>query len=81
MLETAHLDSDKIEIFYKGNLILSGVRDSTTSGMWMIDLPVENHSANNIYPTGTIAKLVAFYHGCLCSPTISTFKKVLELGT
>ena len=35
----------------------------------------------NLYPTGTIAKLVAFYHGCFCSPSISTFKKVLELGT
>ena len=79
---TAHLDSDKIEIFYKEDLILSGVRDSSTSGMWMIDIPVDDqHLANNIYPTGTIAKLVAFYHGCFCSPVISTFKKVLELGT
>ena len=78
---TARLDSDKIEFYYKNSLVLSGVRDETTGGLWMIDLPVDQHVAMNIYPTGTIAKLVAFYHGCFCYPSISTFKKVLTLGT
>jgi hypothetical protein len=77
---TVRLDSDKIEIFFKNSLVLSGVRDETTSGMWMTDLPIVQHVAMNIYPTGTIAKLVAFYHGCFCSPSISTFKKVLTLN-
>jgi hypothetical protein len=36
---------------------------------------------NNVYPTGTIAKLVAFYHGCACSVPIPSFLKILELGT
>ena len=55
----------------------------------MVDLTDETQTANaarpiepinNVYPTGTIAKLVAFYHGCACSITISSFQKILELG-
>jgi hypothetical protein len=58
--------------------------------MWMVDLTDETQTANaarpiepinNVYPTGTIAKLVAFYHGCACSIPISSFQKILELGT
>jgi hypothetical protein len=33
-----------------------------------------------VYPTGSIAKLVTLYHGCLCSPPISTFLSILDLG-
>ena len=61
--------------------MLSGVRDKSTCGMCMTDLPIVQHVARNLYPTGTMAKLVAFYHGCFCSPSLSTFKKVLTLGT
>ncbi len=78
---SVYLDSDKIEFYHKKSLVLSGVRDETTGGLWVTDLPAIQHVAMNLYPTGTIAKLVAFYHGCFCSPTIPTFKKVLELGT
>ena len=78
---TVYLDSDKIEFYHKNSLVLSGVRDDTTGGLWVTDLPIIQHVAMNLYPTGTIAKLVAFYHGCFCSPSISTFKNVLELGT
>ena len=78
---TVRLDSDKIEFYYKNSLVLSGVRDETTGGLWMTDLPVTQHVAMNLYQTGTIAKLVAFYHGCFCYPSLSTFKKVLTLGT
>ena len=35
----------------------------------------------NIYANGTIDKLVAFYHGCFCYPSVSTFKKAFTLGT
>ena len=78
---TATLDHGTIKIYHKNCLVLEGVRNSSTGGLWMIDLPTTQHVAMNIYPTGTIAKLVAFYHGCFCSPSISTFKKVLALGT
>ena len=78
---TAQLDRGTIKIFYQTRLVFEGVRNSTTGGLWMIDLPTTQHVAMNVYPTGTIAKLVAFYHGCFCSPSTSTFKKVLSLGT
>ena len=78
---TATLDHGTIKIYHKSCLVLEGVRNSSTGRLWMIDLPTTQHVAMNIYPTGTIAKLVAFYHGCFCSPSISTFKKVLALGT
>ena len=78
---TAQFDHGTIKIFYQTRLVMEGVRNSSTGGLWMIDLPTSQHVAMNVYQTGTIAKLVAFYHGCFCSPSISTFKKVLELGT
>ena len=70
---TAILSSDKLRVNMFDKVILNGYRDHTTSGMWMVDLTEETQTANaarpiepinNVYPTGTIAKLVAFYHGC-----------------
>jgi hypothetical protein len=72
-------------------VVLNGYRDHITHGMWMVDLTQENQTANAtlptkemanvVYPTGTMAKLVAFYHGCACSAPVSSFLKILELGT
>jgi hypothetical protein len=87
---TATLSSDKLTVNLFDKVVLRGHRDHTTSGMWMVDLTDETQTANaarpiepinNVYPTGTIAKLVAFYHGCACSIPISSFQKILELGT
>ena len=78
---TAQLDHGSIENFHQTRLVMVGVRNSSTGGLWMIELATTQHVAMNIYPTGTIANLVAFYHGCFCSPSISTFEKVLALGT
>ena len=71
-------------------VVLRGYRDHTTSGMWMVDLTENNkmlnaarpiEPINNIFPTGSIAKLVAFYHGCACSTPISSLLRILESGT
>ena len=86
----ATLTKNKLIVKMFDEVVLNGYRDHTTSGMWMVDLtenkPMLNAARpiepiNNIYPTGTIAKLVAFYHGCACSTPISSFLRILELGT
>ena len=88
---TANFSSDKLTVKIFDKVVLNGYRDHTTHGMWMVDLTQENQTANStlptkemanvVYPTGTIAKLVAFYHGCACSTPVSSFLKILELGT
>ena len=84
---TATLSSDKLTVNLFDKVVLNGYRNHTTSGMWMVDLTNEIPTAiaarhiepiNNVYPTGTIAKLVAFYHGCACSVPIPSFHKILE---
>jgi len=87
---TATLSNDKLTVNMFDKVVLTGHRNHTTSGMWMVDLTDEKPTTiaarsiepiNNVYPTGTIAKLVAFYHGCACSVPIPSFLKILELGT
>ena len=87
---TATFSHDKLTVNMFDEVVLNGYRDHTTSGMWMVDLTKNNQMLNaarpiepinNVYPTGSIAKLVAFYHGCACSTPISSFLRILELGT
>ena len=72
---TAQLDHGTIKIFYNNCLVMEGVRNSSTGGLRMIELPTTQHVATNIYPTGTIAQLVAFYHGCFAPPVTPPSKR------
>ena len=46
----------------------------------MVDLDPKIGRANAVHPTGTKAKLVVFYHACMCSPTPFSMIKAAELG-
>jgi hypothetical protein len=75
----AYLDRHTALITYNGDTVLRGRRDETTRGMWIVELE-DDQVLNLLYPTGTIAKLVQFYHGCFCSPSLDTFRKLFGLG-
>ena len=79
---TVIFTSDKVKAILDGNLVLDGNRSAATDWLWTVDItpPIVPGYALNVYPTGSIAKLVTFYHGCLCSPPISTFLLILDLG-
>ena len=73
------LDKHSVSVTLGNDVVLSGHRNDSTNGMWMIDFS-KPQSACNVYPAGTLAKLVQFYHGCFYSPTLSSFKKLFRLG-
>ncbi len=75
----AILDKHSVSITLGDDIVLSGYRNESTNGVWMIDF-TKPQSACNVYPTGTLAKLVQFYHGCFCSLTLASFKKLFRLG-
>ena len=76
---TAKFDRHTALITLNGDTVLRGRRDETTRGMWIVE-PEDNQVLNLLYPTGTIAKLVQFYHGCFCTPSMDTFLKLFGLG-
>ena len=73
-------EKNKLTVFFKDRVVLTGYRDPSTDGLWMVDLDPKIGRANAVYPTGTKAKLVAFYHACMCSPTPFSMIKAAELG-
>ena len=75
----AILDKHSVSVTLGNDVVLSGHRNDSTNGMWMIDFS-NPQSACNVYPAGTLAKLVQFYHRCFCSPTLASFKKLFRLG-
>jgi hypothetical protein len=62
----------------KDNCIMTGHRDAT-SGLWHVDPPDPVQFANAIGDP-TIAKLVAFAHATLFSPTLSIIESALSKG-
>ena len=79
---TVIFTSGTVEAFLEGRVVLKGQRSPATNNLYTVNLNPEDEQgyALNVFPTGTIAKLVAFYHGCFCSPSIPTFLLILELG-
>ena len=73
-------EKNKLTVLFKDRVVLTGYRNESTDGLWMVDLDPKIGRANAVFPTGTKAKLVAFYHACMCSPTISSMTKTAELG-
>ena len=59
---TAILDKHSVSVTLGDDVVLSGHRNDSTNGMWMIDF-TKPQSACNLYPAGTLARLVSFYHG------------------
>ena len=66
------------------HIILHGTRN-TNDGLWDIDLQhplhnteITNHKLNVIVDTKSISDLIAYYHGCVFSPSKSTWLKAIE---
>ena len=53
-------EKNKLSVFFKDRVVLTGYRNESTNGLWMVDLDPKIGRANAVYPTGMKAKLVAF---------------------
>jgi hypothetical protein len=82
---TATITNETIEIYYEGNIIMTGTR-SDESTLWHIHNPDISGSsstpahANATVGTQTAKDIVAFFHAAMFSPTQDTLYKALQKG-
>jgi hypothetical protein len=84
---TATIDSEKLDISYNNDIVVTGNR-STDTGLWhMAYTPTSTDStstlpyyANATITTNTTKNIIEFFHAAMFSPTNSTLLKALTLN-
>jgi hypothetical protein len=80
---TVIFTSGTVEAFLEGRVVLKGsVHRQQTNGLYMVDLNHEDEQgvSPSMFSRQAQSQLVAFSHGCFCSPSFPTFILILELG-
>ncbi len=73
-------EANKLTVLLKDRVVLTGFRNQSTDGLWLVDLDPKVGHAMNVYPTGTKAKLTAFYKACLCSAPTTSILRAMDMG-
>ncbi len=73
-------EANKLTVLLKNSVVLTGFRNQSTHGLWLVDLDPSVGHAMNVYPTGTKAKLTAFYKACLCSAPTTSILRAMDMG-
>jgi hypothetical protein len=78
----ATFDATTVHVTHKDQTVLKGQRDDTTK-LWTVPIATHspqsiNHHALNVNLSTKLDDLIAFAHGALFSPSISTLKQALR---
>ncbi len=78
-------DAACVTITRNGEVVLSGTRSAATHNLWMVDLQQADTDTSIKWTAAALSAaprtqqlLVAFFHACLCSPTLSTFIEAIK---
>lgn len=81
----AHFDKTSMQEVYNRKILLNGVINETTKGLWEMKMPQRNnpptadHAINVIMKLPSIADRVDFYRACMISPAILTLCKAINV--
>jgi hypothetical protein len=78
----ATFDAATVTVTHEDRIVLQGQRDDTTK-LWTVPITtqpsnISTHSALNVNLSTKVTDLIAFAHGAMFSPAISTLKKALR---
>ena len=76
----ANFNATTAEVYFQQKLILTGHRNSETSGLWTMSIPTRNQANTTINMNAKPEDLVQFAHRSLWSPANSTLLKALQRG-
>ena len=76
----AHFSKNEVIITHNDRILLRGKRDSTTRGLWELELPLKQLAMHAVNASAKPEDLIAFAHGALWSPTLSTLQTALQKG-
>ena len=71
----------EVDIIYQDHVILHGVRNASTNGLWLLEIPEKVERCNAIQHSASAAEMVAFAHASMWSPVLSTLQKALDEDT